>query len=237
MSESIATVIEWNDRIATDWGFDLPAAGVAAAEASLAVTVARHIGWRGKSVIRSYNGKPYLVLYGRPGERPRLPGTRYLPTNPKVIAAGLGPVANARHLVRVNMVGIFLYSAIDITRFLIDDRATWQELLGQVGVDIGKVLAASGIGYGTATLAVAAASLATVVLTPVAVVVIGAVAGVAAGIGLSYIDRRLAITETVKANLAEVDSLLDLLPSIPASFTPRQQQKLIARARGRRNRP
>jgi len=45
----------------------------------------------GKVVYKNYGNKTYIVFRGYPGDRKILTGTKYLPSNPKVIRMAIGP--------------------------------------------------------------------------------------------------------------------------------------------------
>jgi len=59
-----------------------------------AVTLAKLVGDLGsfgaKAYVKSYGGKPHVILKGRPGLRNILTGTKYGIENPKVLKMGLG---------------------------------------------------------------------------------------------------------------------------------------------------
>jgi hypothetical protein len=144
-----------------------------------------------KTVVR---GKEYIVFKGMAGMRPRLPGTRYLGTNPKVAMFVVGE----REIIKdatPKMVAVFAYVAIDIMQEVLTDHVSLARLGVKVASDIAKAILASVAGALAGVVLVTAG--APVVITFVFVVAVGTLAGMT----LDYYDEKYKITKTAVARM------------------------------------
>jgi hypothetical protein len=65
-------------------------------DAASGVQLLRELGLNGRYYTKEINGRTYVILRGYAGLRKVLSASRYLTTNPKVIAYGLTQVARGR---------------------------------------------------------------------------------------------------------------------------------------------
>lgn len=166
-----------------------------------AVTMAKLIDDLGavgtKAYIKTYGGKPHIILKGHPGLRKILTGTKYGITNPKVVSMGLGKASAVSAASRGGILTVVLLSVYRVVDFFLTDQATLSQLIGTLATDVVKVAIATGGAIVIATVAGAA----TFAIGPIVAVVI-------IGIGLTsvleYIDNRLGITKRIIAGLDEI---------------------------------
>lgn len=172
-----------------------------------AVVLAKLMGDLGavgtRAYIKTYNGKPHIILKGHPGLRTILTGTKYGIKNPRVVTMGLGR-AGAVHAARNGgIISIVLLSSFRVLDYFLTDNATLSRLVGSIATDIVKV----GISYGASIAAVSVLSAfgVTLAIGPILAVVI---VGGAAAVGLQLIDTRYNIT----------NRLVDLLSQQPKNY-------------------
>lgn len=137
------------------------------------------------------NGRRYIILKGKSaGMREALRGVRYLADNAKVVRLGIGS-SGLRHAVKATFfVQLVFFTVHDVTRYFIEDEATFSDLVGSLGSKaiIAGVAAIAGYGagllvpfaVGTATLAATGAV--TVVALPAAA---GLAVAMAVGLGVA----------------------------------------------------
>lgn len=156
-------------------------------------------GFTTKAYIKTYGGKPHIILKGHPGLRRILTGTKYGIKNPKVITMGLGK-AGAIHAAKSGgILSIVLLSAYRVTDYFLTDQATLSQLIGALATDVVKVGIATGASIGFASALVGAGV--TLAIGPILAVV---VVGVVASMALSVIDEHYGITDRVVAGLDEI---------------------------------
>lgn len=166
-----------------------------------AVTMSKLVGDLGgfgaKAYIKTYGGKPHIILKGRPGLRNILTGTKYGIKNPKVVTMGLGKTGAVAAARQGGILTVVLLSAYRVADYFLSDQATLSQLVGTLATDIVKV----GIVTGASILMATIAGAATFAVGPILAVVV-------IGFGLSYllekVDNSLGITERVIAGLDEL---------------------------------
>lgn len=166
-----------------------------------AVKVARLIGDLGgvstQAYIKSYAGKPHIVLKGRPGLRKILTGTKYGIQNPKVVSLGLGRHAAVGATKVGGVVSLVLISAYRVADYALTDEATLSRLIGTLATDVVKVGLVVAASIGAAVVAGGAA----LAVGPIMAVVL---VGFGATMLLEMLDQRYGITEKVVAGLDEM---------------------------------
>jgi len=156
-------------------------------------------GFNTKAYVKTYGGKPHIILKGHPGLRRILTGTKYGIKNPKVITMGLGK-AGAIHAAKSGgILSVVLLSAYRVTDYFLTDKATLSQLIGSLATDVVKVGFATGASIGAASALVGAGV--TLAVGPILAVVI---VGVVASIALSVIDEKYRLTDRVIAGLDEM---------------------------------
>ena len=172
------------------------------ASADDAVTMAKLAGDLGgvgaRAYIKSYGGKPHIILKGHAGLRTILTGTKYGIKNPKVVTMGLGRAGAVSSAKIGGIVSVVLLSAYRVADYFLTDQATLLQLVGSLAADIVKVGIATGASIIAAT---AIAGLTTVAIGPILAVV---VVGVGVSMLLEYADKSLGITNRVIAGLDEL---------------------------------
>jgi hypothetical protein len=160
-------------------------------------------GFTSRAYVKTYGGKPHIILKGHPGLRRVLTGTKYGIKNPKVIAMGLGKAGAINAAKSGGILSIVLLSAYRVTDYFLTDRATLNQLIGSLATDVVKVGIATGASIVAATVVSAAF---TVAIGPIAAVVI---VGVVSSMLLSSLDRQYGVTEKVIACLDEIGDDVD----------------------------
>lgn len=156
-------------------------------------------GFATKAYVKSYGGKPHIILKGHPGLRHVLTGTKYGIRNPKVITMGLGK-AGAIHAAKSGgILSVVLLSAYRVTDYILTDEATLSRLIGSLATDVVKVGVATGASIAAASGLVALGF--TVAIGPIAAVVL---VGVLTSVALSFLDEHYGITDRVIAGLDDI---------------------------------
>ncbi len=171
------------------------------ASADDAVTMAKLIGDLGgigaRAYIKSYGGKPHIILKGHAGLRTVLTGTKYGIKNPKVISMGLGKSGAVAAAKQGGILTVILLSAYRVADYFLTDQATLSQLIGTLATDVVKV----GIATGASILAATAFGALTFAIGPIIAVV---AVGVGVSMLLEYADNRLGITNRVIVGLDEL---------------------------------
>ncbi len=166
-----------------------------------AVTMAKLIGDLGgvgaKAYIKSYGGKPHIIIKGHAGLRTVLTGTKYGIKNPNVISMGLGKAGAVAAAKQGGILTVVVLSVYRVVDYFLTDQATLSQLIGTLATDVVKVGIATGAAILTATIAGAA----TFAVGPIVAVVF---VGVGMTMLLQYADNRLGITNRVIAGLDEL---------------------------------
>lgn len=172
------------------------------ASADDAVTMAKLVGDLGgvgaRAYIKTYGGKPHIILKGHAGLRTILTGTKYGIKNPKVVTMGLGRAGAVSSAKIGGIVSVVLLSAYRVADYFLTDQTTLSQLVGSIATDVVKVGIATGASIIAAT---AIAGLTTVAIGPILAVV---VVGVGISMLLEYADNSLGITKRVIAGLDEL---------------------------------
>lgn len=161
-------------------------------------------GFATHAYVKTYGGKPHIILKGHPGLRRILTGTKYGIKNPKVITMGLGK-AGAIHAAKSGgIISVVLLSAYRIADYVLTDQATLSQLIGALAVDVVKVGIATGASIGAASAVVGMGF--TIAIGPIAAVV---VVGVLTSIALSALDEHYGITDRVVAGLDDISDSIE----------------------------
>ncbi|WP_020160957.1 hypothetical protein [Methylobacter marinus] len=166
-------------------------------------------GFTTKAYVKTYGGKPHIILKGHPGLRRVLTGTKYGIKNPKVITMGLGK-AGAIHAAKSGgILSVILLSAYRVTDYFLTDQATLSQLIGSLATDVVKVGIATGASIAAASAAVALGF--TVAIGPIAAVVL---VGIGTSMALSVLDERYGITDRVIAGLDDIADIGDRIEGV-----------------------
>jgi hypothetical protein len=154
-------------------------------------------GFATKAYVKTYGGKPHIILKGYPGLRHVLTGTKYGINNPKVINMGLGKAGAVHAAKSGGILSIILLSTYRVTDYFLTDQATLSQLIGSLATDVVKV----GIATGASIAAAVAMGGFSIAVGPIfAVVVIGF--GVSWALGVA--DEKLGITDRIIDGLDEL---------------------------------
>jgi hypothetical protein len=165
--------------------------------------------------VKTYGGKPHIILKGNPGLRRVLTGTKYGIKNPKVITMGLGK-AGAIHAAKSGgILSIVLLSTYRIADYFLTDEATLNQLIGSLATDVIKV----GIATGASIAAAVALGGFSIAVGPIFAVV---VVGVGVSWALGAADEHFGITDRV------IDGLDELEASIKAEITDKRKKMVTA---------
>lgn len=148
--------------------------------------------------VKTYGGKPHIILKGHPGLRRVLTGTKYGIQNPKVIAMGLGRAAATSAAKSGGIVTIVLLTGYRIADYVLTDEATLSRLIGSLATDVVKVGLATGASIAAATFMGAAFTLA---IGPLAAV-IGV--GILTAAVLNAVDEHFGLTDKLVVALDEL---------------------------------
>ncbi len=161
-----------------------------------------------KVVIKSYNGKPHIIIKGRPGLRKVLTGTKYGITHPKVISMGLGRAAVKGMIKKGGVLTVVLLTGFRIVDHVLTDQSTLSRLIGTIATDVVKV----GFAVGASLVGAAVGAFSALAIGPLAVAII---VGVITTIVLDKIDNHYGLTEKVIKGIEEL------------SDSPRQIEQVI----------
>lgn len=178
------------------------------ASATDAVTLSKLIGDLGgvsaKAYVKTYGGKPHIILKGRPGLRKILTGTKYGIKNPKVITMGLGKAGAINAAKSGGILTVVLLSAYRVADYILTDQATLSQLIGTLATDVVKVGIATGASIAVAT-ALTSAGVVLAIGPLVAVIIVGVLASVA----LNALDNHYGITDKLISALDEIGDNID----------------------------
>lgn len=155
-------------------------------------------GFATQAYIKTYSGKPHIILKGHPGLRKVLTGTKYGIKNPKIITMGLGKLGAINAAKSGGILSIVLLSTYRVTDYFLTDETTLSQLIGSLATDVVKVGIATGVSIAAASVVSAAF---TIAVGPIAAVV---VIGIATSMLLTALDDRYGITDKVIAGLDEI---------------------------------
>jgi len=172
------------------------------ASADDAVTMAKLVGDLGgvgaRAYIKTYGGKPHIILKGHAGLRTILTGTKYGIKNPKVVSMGLGKVGAITAAKQGGMLTVVLLSAYRVIDYFLTDQATLSRLVGTLATDVVKVGIATAVSIGAA---IVAGGITTIAIGPIVAVIL---VGVGVSMLLEFADNKLGITDRVIAGLDEI---------------------------------
>lgn len=166
-------------------------------------------GFTTKAYVKTYGGKPHIILKGHPGLRRVLTGTKYGIKNPKVITMGLGKVGAIHAAKSGGILSVILLSAYRVTDYFLTDQATLSQLIGSLATDVVKVGIATGASIAAASAVVALGF--TVAIGPIAAVVL---VGIGTSMALSVLDEHYGITDRVIAGLDEIADIGDRIEGV-----------------------
>lgn len=152
-----------------------------------------------KAYVKTYGGKPHIILKGHPGLRKILTGTKYGVSNPKVVTMGLGKAGAVHAAKSGGILSIVLISAYRIADYVLTDESTLTQLIGSLATDVVKVGISTAASIGAASLV--AAMGVTIAVGPIVAVIL---IGVGTSMALSAMDSHYGITEKVIAGLDEL---------------------------------
>ncbi len=155
-------------------------------------------GFATKAYVKTYGGKPHIILKGHPSLRKVLTGTKYGIRNPKVITMGLGKAGAVHAAKSGGILSVVLLSAYRVANYFLTDEATLSQLIGSLATDVVKVGIATGASIVAASFTSAFFAIA---IGPIVAVV---VVGVLTSMALSVIDEHYGITDKVIVGLDEV---------------------------------
>ncbi|VAW86539.1 hypothetical protein MNBD_GAMMA17-2278 [hydrothermal vent metagenome] len=153
-------------------------------------------GFATTAYVKTYGGKPHIILKGHPGLRKVLTGTKYGIKNPKVITMGLGK-AGAIHAAKSGgILSVVLLSVYRVADYFLTDNATLSQLIGSLATDIVKVGIATGASIAAASAVIGLGI--TIAVGPIIAVV---AVGVLTSMVLGEIDNHYGITDRVISGL------------------------------------
>jgi len=153
----------------------------------------RELGLKGGYFTKEINGRTYVILRGYAGLRKVLSASRYLPTNPKVIAYGLTRAAAAVEGALSVIITIVVLVPMEIIRYLMGEQ-TLSQVFGNVLTGVMVAALASAASFSV----LAIGTMATV--TAPAWLVIGGM--IIVGLGVSLILNQLADAFNVSGFIA-----------------------------------
>ena len=158
------------------------------------------LGVTGEVVLKTVNGKQYVIFKGYAGPRSIFTACRYLGSNPKVVDMAIGRLGVNASIASGARLTIFLVIPLNILKYILSDQQTMSRLIGTTATDIVKVGAASAIAALAGTVA---GTLTTLAVGPLIVVI---VIGIGVGYGLDLLDKKFGITEAL---IRELDKMHD----------------------------
>ncbi|MGK9233838.1 hypothetical protein KXS07_20050 [Inquilinus limosus] len=159
----------------------------------------REFGLTGRYYTKKINGQTYVILRGYAGLRKVLTGSRYLLTNPKVIAYGLTSAARAAEGTVNVIITIVVMVPMEIVRYLMDEQ-TLSRTFGEILSGTMVSALASAMTFGIISLSTLA--LGTFVAVPAGVIVGGTIiVGAAVNVALEALGIKPAISGSSRWNL------------------------------------
>ncbi|PKM46524.1 MAG: hypothetical protein CVV05_02275 [Gammaproteobacteria bacterium HGW-Gammaproteobacteria-1] len=172
------------------------------------------MGYSGaRAYVKTYGGKPHIILKGHPGLRKILTATKYGVQNAKVVKMGLGKHGGISAAKGGGILTIVLVTVYRVVDYFVRDDATLSQLFGALATDIVKIGIATGASIAAATgvsmLGAAMTSgVATGALAGMVVAIGPLVAVIAVGLFVSVmltnLDERYGLTDKVIAALDEL---------------------------------
>jgi hypothetical protein len=176
------TLLDTDDFLETNtWGaLDVPGIIPLLRDARSGAELLRELGLNGRYYTKEVNGRTYVILRGYAGLRKVLSASRYLPTNPKVIAYGLTRGAQATGGA-VNVIITFVVMVpMEIISYLMD-----QQTLSQT---FGEILSGAMVSALAGAITFGIASALALTTLPAAVIVGGTIiVGLLVSVGLQLV--------------------------------------------------
>jgi hypothetical protein len=201
--EGVSTALDWNDKLKATVLADVVAVTQLLQGSAKAIQQVKLLGALGHAYMKESGGKKYIIFKGRPGLRPNLKGTRYLAENSKMRCFVIGSKDILEDAAKSTKVAIIAFVAIDIISEVNSDHPSMVGLGVQISSDALQAVVA---GYAGAAAGIIATTLgAPVVISFVLIVGVG----FAAGMGLTYLDRRYHLTERARARMIGLEQELE----------------------------
>jgi hypothetical protein len=172
------------------------------------------MGYAGaRAYVKTYGGKPHIILKGHPGLRKILNATKYGVQNAKVVKMGLGKHGGIGAAKGGGILTVVLVTVYRVVDYFLRDDATLSQLFGALATDVIKIGIVTGASIAGATgasaLGVALSGSAATAALGGAIVAVGPlVAVILIGVGVSFLltelDERYRITEKLIAALDEI---------------------------------
>lgn len=164
-----------------------------------AIRLFKDLGFTGKVALKEVKGAQYVIFKGYPGQRSIFNATRYLATNPKVVDMAIGKIGAQKSVLSGVRLTTYLIVPLNILGFILDDKKTMYELIGETATDLLKV----GIAGALAALAATTVATATTLAAGPLIVAIGV--GLIASFGLDALDQQLGVTRTLIKAIEDLD--------------------------------
>lgn len=190
------TLLDTDDFLETNtWGaLDVPGIIPLLRDARSGSDLLRELGLNGRYYTKQVNGRTYVILRGYAGLRKVLSASRYLTTNPKVIAYGMTPAAQAAGGA-VNVIITFVVLVpMEIISYLMDQQ-TLSQTFGEILSGAMVAALAGAITFGIAS--------ALALTTLPAVVIVGGtiIVGLLVNVGLQLLGVRPAVSGLISMAL------------------------------------
>lgn len=169
-------------------------------EASAVVRILTDFKWT-RAVVRERNGRSYIVFKGyKSGYRSIISGTRYLPTNLKLVEVGVGTLGRAASAVQAVRVAALIAVPLAVLLWILGDKHTVSRLFGTIAGDLIKagLAALAGLGAGALT-----AGMISIVAAPIAVTFL---VGAATGYALDALESHYGVTEQLILAMERVEA-------------------------------
>jgi len=153
-AEDLARTLLDTDKFleAGTWGaLDVPGIIPLLRDTRSGAELLRELGLKGGYFTKEINGRTYVILRGYAGLRKVLSASRYLPTNPKVIAYGLTPAAQATGAAVSVIITIVALVPLEIMRYVMDEQ-TLSQTFGEILSGIMVSALASAVTFGIVSL-------------------------------------------------------------------------------------
>jgi len=159
-------------------------------DATSGVQLLRELGLNGKYYTKEISGRTYVILRGYAGLRKVLSASRYLTTNPKVIAYGLTQMARAAGAAVNVVITIVVLVPMEIIRYLMGEQ-TLSQVFGNILTGTMVAALASAVAFGVASIP------ALTILPAVAIVGITIVVGLVVGKALGDLADAFNISGSI----------------------------------------
>lgn len=164
-------------------------------DAGTLVLVCKDLGISGKAIPKVINGRQYIAFSGYSGLRTHFPGTLYSAKNRRIIKMAIGALGIKNKVKTGGMITFCISVPLTILECFMQDHDTLPTLVGSVASELIKI----GIGVIMGAIAgIAAGGFTTVAGVPLLTAII---ISVALGAGLSVLDERYKLTVKLTAAL------------------------------------